>query len=61
MPLAQLRARWSDITARPVSCVSAALLRLALAWELQAAVHGGLQRRSVQTPGQLATGNGGSH
>jgi hypothetical protein len=56
MPLAQLRETWTSETSKPVPRVSAVLLRLALAWDLQAAVHGGLPRRSVQTLGQLATG-----
>jgi hypothetical protein len=56
MPLAQLRETWTSETSKPVPRVSATLLRLALAWELQAAAHGGLPRRSVQTLSQLATG-----
>lgn len=56
MPLAQLRERWSTLTDRPVPRVSAALLRLALAWELQAAVHGGLSRQVQQTLDQLTAG-----
>jgi hypothetical protein len=56
MPMAQLREAWTRETSKPVPRVSAALLRLALAWELQAVVHGGLPRRSVQTLDQLATG-----
>lgn len=56
MPLAQLRDTWTSETSKPVPRVSAALLRLALAWEMQAAVHGGLSRRSVQTLSQMATG-----
>lgn len=53
---AELGERWAKLTARPVPKVSAALLRLALAWELQAAVHGGLSRRTSQRLGQLAAG-----
>lgn len=53
MPLAQLRERWSSLTGRPVPRVRTALLRLALAWELQAAVHGGLSRQVQQQLGQL--------
>lgn len=34
MPLAQLRSKWSDTADGPVPKVSAALLRLALAWQL---------------------------
>ncbi|KUO54172.1 MAG: hypothetical protein APF78_01180 [Sphingomonadales bacterium BRH_c3] len=56
MPLAQLRERWSSLTGRPVPRVSAALLRLALAWEVQAAAHGGLSRQVQQTLDQLAAG-----
>ncbi|WP_394728889.1 DUF2924 domain-containing protein [Altererythrobacter sp. GH1-8] len=56
MPLAQLRERWSTLTGRPVPRVRTALLRLALAWELQAAVHGGLSRHVQQQLAQLAAG-----
>lgn len=56
MPLAQLRSKWSDVTRRPVPKVSAALLRLAIAWELQAAAYGGLSRQTRQTLDQLAGG-----
>lgn len=56
MQSAELAERWSALTAQPVPKVSAALLRLALAWELQAAVHGGLSRRAKQTLDQLAAG-----
>ncbi len=51
---AQLRSRWSAVTGRPVPRVSPALLRGALAWELQAQVHGGLSRRTQQKLDQLA-------
>ena len=53
---AELAERWVSLTARPVPKVSAALLRLALAWELQAAVHGGLSRQSLQRLDQLVAG-----
>lgn len=56
MNTAELAERWVTLTARPVPQVSAALLRLALAWELQAAVHGGLSRQSLQRLEQLASG-----
>lgn len=56
MPLAQLRSRWAKLTVRPVPKVSAALLRLAIAWELQVAVYGGLSRQTRQTLDQLAGG-----
>ena len=41
---AQLRDCWARIAASAVPKVSPSLLRLALAWELQAEVHGGLPR-----------------
>lgn len=53
---AQLREKWAALTSRPVPRVSPALLRLALAWELQACVHGGLPRQTSQTLDQLANG-----
>ncbi len=46
---AQLRTRWAKLTGRPVPRISPALLRLAIAWELQAKIHGGLSRRTQQT------------
>jgi len=57
LSLPQLRDVWRRITDKPLPRVSAALLRLALAWELQAFVHGGLSRRTQQTLDQLARGN----
>lgn len=54
--LTQLRKKWSTITGRPVPRISAALLRLAIAWELQAAEHGGHSRKTLQTLDQLAAG-----
>ena len=56
MNTAELAERWVALTARPVPKVSAALLRLALAWELQAAVLGGLSRQSLQRLEQLVAG-----
>jgi hypothetical protein len=50
---AQLRARWTEATNRPVPKVSPSMLRLALAWELQAKVHGGLSRQTRQRLDQL--------
>jgi len=51
-----LRERWLALMACPPPRVSPKLLRLALAWELQAAVHGGLSRRTRQRLDQLAAG-----
>lgn len=54
MPPARLREAWSRLTGKPIPRVSPSMLRLALAWELQARVHGGLSRRTSQTLAQLA-------
>lgn len=43
-----LRRRWGEITGRPVPRVRHALLRMAFAYELQAAVYGRLTSRSQQ-------------
>ena len=51
---AQLREKWTMLTGRPLPRVSPKLLRLALAWELQAKVHGGLSRKASQKLAQLA-------
>jgi len=51
-----LRTYWSERSDRAIPQVSPKLLRLALAWELQAAVHGGLPRRVSQRLDQLAGG-----
>jgi Protein of unknown function (DUF2924) len=55
MSSAQLRSQWASLTARPIPRVSPALLRLALGWEMQAKVHGGLTRRTQQKLDQLAS------
>ncbi|MBW6525217.1 DUF2924 domain-containing protein, partial [Sphingomonas sp. RHCKR47] len=52
----ELRSRWSALTGTPVPRVSPALLRMALAWELQARAHGGLSRETTRTLDQLARG-----
>lgn len=53
MSSAQLRGRWSEVTGKPLPRISPSMLRLALAWELQASVHGGLSRRTSQRLDQL--------
>jgi hypothetical protein len=50
---AQLRQRWIEVTGKVLPKVSPRMLRLALAWELQAKVHGGLSSRSRQRLDQL--------
>jgi len=52
---AELGDRWAKLIGRPVPRVSAKLLRLALAWELQATAHGGLSRRLRQKLDQAAS------
>ena len=56
MSSAQLRAQWASLTGSPAPQVSPALLRLALAWELQAKALGGLSRLTRQKLDQLAHG-----
>lgn len=55
LPSAELRSRWSAVAGTPVPRISPGLLRLALAWELQARARGGLSRRTRQKLEQLAT------
>lgn len=54
MSSAQLRRRWQEATGRPVPRVSPSLLRLALAYALQAKAFGGLSRQTQQRLAQLA-------
>ena len=56
MAKAELGDRWAKLTGRPVPKVSAGLLRLALAWELQAREFGGHSRRTTQVLDQLERG-----
>ncbi len=56
MSSAELKDAWRSLTAAPVPLVSPSLLRLALAWELQARAQGGLSRRTSQKLTQLAEG-----
>ena len=53
---AALRERWSALTGSPVPRISPKLLRLALAWELQARSCGGLSRATTRTLDQLGRG-----
>lgn len=57
MTLPQMRARWQEVSDKPVPRVRRTLLRLALAYELQAALHGGLSRRTEQRLAYLAGKN----
>ena len=56
MSSAQLRERWAELTSSPVPRVSPRMLRLALAWEIQARAFGGLSRLTQQKLDQLARG-----
>lgn len=53
---AQLRQRWAEVAESVVPRVSPSLLRLALAWELQAKASGGHARETTRTLDQLARG-----
>lgn len=57
MSLAQMRESWTRLTGKPAPGVRRTLLRLALAWELQAEVYGGLTRRCEQRLTWLAAKN----
>jgi hypothetical protein len=54
MSPAQVRERWKEVTGAVVPKVSPSLLRLALAYELQAKAYGGLSRNTQQRLAQLA-------
>ena len=54
MAKGDLRDRWAKLTGRPVPQVSAKLLRLALAYEIQAKALGGLSRKTRQRLDQVA-------
>lgn len=61
MTLSQMRVRWQEVSDKPVPQVRRTLLRLALAYELQAALHGGLSRRTKQRLAYLAGKNAAPH
>jgi hypothetical protein len=52
----ELRDRWRRLVGAPLPKVSPKMLRLALAWEIQASALGGLSRGTTQTLDQLARG-----
>ncbi len=56
MSSAQLREHWVTVTGAVVPRISPSLLRLALAWEIQARAQGGLSRATQQKLDQLARG-----
>ena len=49
-----LRDRWAQLTGLPAPKVSEAMLRLALACEMQEKAHGGLSRKARQRLGQVS-------
>ena len=56
MPSAELKEEWRRLTGTPLPRISPAMLRLALAWEIQARAYGGLSRATTQKLDQLARG-----
>lgn len=52
----ELRRAWGEVTGRLAPRVNPKLLRLALAFEIQARLHGGLGRRAQQSLDQVAGG-----
>jgi len=56
MSPAQLRAEWQRLTRGPVPQISPSMLRLALAWEIQAKAYGGMSRGTQQKLDQLGNG-----
>ena len=53
---AELRERWVEVVGPVVPTISPKLLRLALAWELQARAYGGYSRDTTRLLDQLARG-----
>jgi len=51
---AELKIEWRRLTDTPLPRISPSLLRLALAWEIQARAYGGLSRETTRTLDQLA-------
>lgn len=54
MASAELKQAWRTLTATHVPKVSPSMLRLALAWEIQARAYGGLSRETTRKLDQLA-------
>jgi hypothetical protein len=50
----ELKEEWRRLTAAPIPRISPAMLRLALAWEIQARAFGGLSRETTRKLDQLA-------
>ncbi len=56
LPLADLRVRWTQLVGTPAPKIGTSMLRLALAWEMQARAQGGLSRGTSRALDQLARG-----
>jgi len=56
LALGDLRRRWVGLVGTPAPRVGTGMLRLALAWEIQARALGGLPRAATQALDQLARG-----
>lgn len=56
MSPAQLRSEWQRLTGGPLPRISPSMLRLALAWEIQAKAYGGLSRTTQQKLDQQKRG-----
>lgn len=57
MSSAQLKDEWRTLTKSPAPKISPKMMRLALAWEIQARAFGGLSRETFRKFDQLARGN----
>ncbi len=56
LALGDLRVRWTRLVGTPAPKVGTSMLRLALAWEIQARSQGGLSRGTSRALDQLARG-----
>lgn len=56
LAVGDLRARWTKLVGTPAPKIGTNMLRLALAWEIQARQEGGLSRATSQLLDQLARG-----
>jgi hypothetical protein len=56
MSSSALKDAWVNLTKSPLPRISPKMLRLALAWELQARAYGGLSRETIRKLDQLAAG-----
>lgn len=56
LSLAELRTLWANVTNTPAPKISAKMLHLALAWEIQAKAYGGHSRETIRKLDQIARG-----